>query len=534
MKAGAPKRRVAIEIVLGLPMLALLGAAVLYPLITLLGAGLRTVLPPMERPDSYFLYVVVFTYGQAAASTLLSAAVGIAGALLYSEQRFVGRSLMWGMSLVGFSLPPILAVIAFTGFYGNSGWLHTASKLIGHPLPDFAWLGWTAILCAHVFFNYPLFLRNVGLALLELDRTPERTALSLGASRLYCFFRLTLPRLLPALKGAFFLSFLYCSTSFIIVLMLGGGPRFSTLEVEIYNAIRAGFDPELAARLALVQIVISVGIYCCLAGDARNEPGTRPAIFFPLYLTRKPWLDRALRLMYGTCLLCLVWGPLAALVGKGIAGGRAAWTGVAHPALMSLETAAAAAFFSSIIAFCAAYLERHAGPKWLRRLPPFLCSLPIAISSILLSLAWMRAFPDLYWTLRGNLLAVAFLQSLIILPLVYRPLREGLARIPREAESVAASLGLGQWQRLWAVELPWIRRALALGGLYGFALSLGEIGIVLLLLSEGISTLPLFIYLRMGQYRFDEAYAAGLLLLILSGAAVAILGRGMEKADHES
>ena len=49
------------------------------------------------------------------------------------------------------------------------------------------------------------------------------------------------------------LVFLLCMTSFAVALTLGGGPRATTLELAIYQAVRFDFDLGRAAWLALIQ-----------------------------------------------------------------------------------------------------------------------------------------------------------------------------------------------------------------------------------------------------------------------------------------
>ena len=63
--------------------------------------------------------------------------------------------------------------------------------------------------------------------------SPRRPA-CWAATALRVFFEITLPLLLPAVAAAASLVFLFCFTSFGVILILGG-PRFATLEVEIYR-----------------------------------------------------------------------------------------------------------------------------------------------------------------------------------------------------------------------------------------------------------------------------------------------------------
>ena len=78
-------------------------------------------------------------------------------------------------------------------------------------------------------------------------------AATLGASPWQRFREITAPLLSPALAAAAAIVFLFSFTSFGIVLILGG-PRYATIEAEIYNQAVRLFDLRAAAVLSLVQL----------------------------------------------------------------------------------------------------------------------------------------------------------------------------------------------------------------------------------------------------------------------------------------
>jgi thiamine transport system permease protein len=92
----------------------------------------------------------------------------------------------------------------------------------------------STILLAHVFFNYAVVVRTVGGLWSHLDPRPEEAAQVLGANRWRTFVNVTLPALRPAIIAAASIVFLFCFTSFGVILVLGG-PRYATLETEIYR-----------------------------------------------------------------------------------------------------------------------------------------------------------------------------------------------------------------------------------------------------------------------------------------------------------
>ena len=127
-----------------------------------------------------------------------------------------------------------------------------------------------AILLAHVFFNYAVVVRTVGGLWSHLDPRPEEAAQMLGASRWRTFVDVTLPALRPAIIAAASIVFLFCFTSFGVILVLGG-PRYATLETEIYRQTAQLLDLPVAAALAIVQLA------AVLAALERRQLGPRPA-----------------------------------------------------------------------------------------------------------------------------------------------------------------------------------------------------------------------------------------------------------------
>ena len=114
----------------------------------------------------------------------------------------------------------------------------------GPPLPPVYGLG--SVLLAHVFFNAPLMLRVLSSTLGGIPQAQWRLAAQWGLSDLERFAKIEWPTLKRVIPGLLALVFLLCFTSFSLVLMLGGGPAVTTLEVSIYTALRFDFDLPMA------------------------------------------------------------------------------------------------------------------------------------------------------------------------------------------------------------------------------------------------------------------------------------------------
>ena len=67
------------------------------------------------------------------------------------------------------------------------------------------------------------------------------------------------PRLILRIApGAFAVIFVICLSSFAVALTLGGGPRATTVELAIYQAVRFDFDLGRAALLSVIQLGLAV------------------------------------------------------------------------------------------------------------------------------------------------------------------------------------------------------------------------------------------------------------------------------------
>ncbi|MGB9142356.1 MAG: thiamine/thiamine pyrophosphate ABC transporter permease ThiP, partial [Aestuariivirga sp.] len=171
--------------------------------------------------DDYLPRVVLFTLKQASLSTLLSAVIALPVALAIARRHFFGRDALLKIFALPLALPAIVAILGILGVYGASGPFGGMISIYGL----------SGILLAHVFFNMPLAVR---LMLTRLEAIPAenfRLAAQLDFKAAQVFRFIEWPQLASAIPGIASLIFLLCTASFAVVLILGGGPQATTLEV---------------------------------------------------------------------------------------------------------------------------------------------------------------------------------------------------------------------------------------------------------------------------------------------------------------
>jgi thiamine transport system permease protein len=279
--------------VIGALAASAIGATLVSGLATGFGSGLAGIFP-----------AAFFTLEQAALSTLLSAAFAVPVALaLESLPRFAGRRALLALFAVPLALPAIAVVLGLVTLYGRNGLIADGLAMAGLSLrPDI--YGLTGILIAHVFFNMPLTVRLLLKAFEEVPQEQWKLTESLGFGAGGRIRHILWPVMRQSLPGTCGLVFLLCAGSYTIILVLGGGPATTTLQVAIQQALSFDFDPAKASLLTLAQLALT-GLV--LAVIPKGRAFFKPAVF-PLGDFIRPervkWLFQSLQLPQERCSFC--------------------------------------------------------------------------------------------------------------------------------------------------------------------------------------------------------------------------------------
>ncbi|MEM9009596.1 MAG: thiamine/thiamine pyrophosphate ABC transporter permease ThiP [Pseudomonadota bacterium] len=464
-----------------------------------------------------------FTVLQAVLSTLLSVAIAVPLARALARRRFPGRRPLMTVLGAPFLLPVIVAVFGLLAVWGRSG---LASQIGGQlGLAPFDIYGLSGVVLAHVFFNLPLVARILLRGWAGIPAEHFRLAAQLGMGPGAVFRLLELPMLRAAVPGAALLVFLLCATSFAVALTLGGGPRATTLEVAIYQAIRFEFDLGQAALLAVVQFALCAGVALVALRVARAEafgPGLDRPVLRP-DVARGLWciVDR---LVIGATVL-FIGLPLVAVLERGLVPllsglPSAVWAAAGRSLVVALGSAALVLLLALAVALLLDRLA-HRLAEGLQGLALLgLATSPIVLGTGLFLV--VRPFLDPF----ALVLPVTMLVNAVMtLPFALVLLRPEVARVRRDYGMLAESLGMAG--RPWLRHVVWPRLRAPIGFSTGIAaaLSMGDLGVVALFAPPGGGTLPLEIQGLMAAYRMETAAGASLLLVLLSFALFAVFDR---------
>ncbi|MGP4112425.1 ABC transporter permease [Streptomyces sp. 4N509B] len=522
--------------------LAFLAVFFAYPVAAVTGRGLRVdgawqlgrAAEVVTDPDT--LAVLWFTVWQAAASTALTLALALPAAYVVARLDFPGKRLLHAVVVVPFVLPTVVTGAAFLALLGRGGLLDDAW---GVRLDTSVW----AILLAHAFFNHAVVVRMVGGLWAQLDPRQEEAARLLGAGPFTAWRRVTLPALAPAVVASALLVFLFTFTSFGTIQILGG-PRFATLEVEIYRQTAQLLDLPTAAVLTLLQLAVVTSLLAGHALVTRRTEATL-ALTDPARTSHRPrgageWGLLAGVLAVVAVLLLL---PIAVLVerslsvsgGYGLGNYRALASADGGSFLVapweavgtSLRYGALATVIAVVVGgLAAAALARRRGP-WLRGVDALLM-LPLGTSAVTVGFGFLIALDEPPLDLRSSWVIVPLAQALVAVPFVVRTLLPVLRAIDDRLRQAAAVLGASPLRAWREVDLPLVRRGVLVAAGFAFAVSLGEFGATVFIARADAPTLPVAIARllgRAGELNYGQAMALSTLLMALCAVTLLLLER---------
>jgi sulfate transport system permease protein len=252
-------------IVRGVCVALTVGFVVLFlvlPLLTVfsqaLDKGVEAALDAFTNPDS--LSAIWLTLIVAAIAVPLNLLFGVSAAWAIAKHDFRGKSLLVSLVDLPFSVSPVIAGLIYVLIFGMQGWLgpwlreHDVQIIFALP----------GLVLATIFVTFPFVARELIPLMTDQGRDEEEAAISLGASGLQTFFRVTLPNIKWGLLYGVLLCNARAMGEFGAVSVVSGHIRGQTntmpLHVEVlyndYQFVGAFAVASLLALLAIVTLVL--------------------------------------------------------------------------------------------------------------------------------------------------------------------------------------------------------------------------------------------------------------------------------------
>jgi sulfate transport system permease protein len=237
--------------------LAILAIFIVLPLVLVFAQafsrGWAFYLRSLGDPDA--LSAVRLTLFAAAVSVALNLVFGLIAAWAIAKFEFRGKTLLISLIDLPFAVSPVVAGLIFVLLFGPQGlfgpWLSAHDVKIIFAVPG--------IVLATIFVTFPFVARELIPLMQEQGQAEEEAALSLGASGLSTFFRVTLPNVKWGLLYGVLLCNARAMGEFGAVSVVSGLIRGETstmpLHIEIlYNEYHTAASFAVASLLALLAI----------------------------------------------------------------------------------------------------------------------------------------------------------------------------------------------------------------------------------------------------------------------------------------
>lgn len=471
--------------------------------------------------DPYYRHVTQFSFYQASLSMLLSVGFAIPVSHALYRRRFFGRNLLIKLFATTLVLPVLVGVFGLLAIYGNSGLLATVLSWLDTSMP-FSIYGLNGILLAHFFFNLPYASRLLLQALESIPEEQHKLCAHLGMSHWDKFKWVEWPRLRQQVPHVCGLVFMLCFTSFATVMALGGGPKATTIELAIYQAIKFDFDLQVGALLALWQMLLCSVLYLSIQRLAKPVEVAAGNVSTGYVVRRDTVRARCWDWLWIVFVILLVVPPLLMVVVSGlnsnvlvVMSDSKFW----HALSASFQVATLA----SVIAL-AAGVSILLTTRWWRIRGQNKAANTLELSGmIILVTPGLVVSTGLFLLLRSVTDAFGFafwvvvtVNGLMALPYVLKTLAQPLLQIEQQYQYLSSSLGVCGWQRFKIIEGRALSKPIAHAFAISFLLSMGDLSAIALFGSQDFRTLPLYLFQLLGSYQMQSAAVVSLTLLILS------------------
>jgi iron(III) transport system permease protein len=446
-------------------------------------------------------------------------ALGAAAAWLVSLCEFPGRRAFEWLLVLPLAAPSYVLAYAYASFTWAGG---------VSPIPV---SGLWGVAFIYAMGLYPYVYLSARAAFASQSACALEAARTLGASPIALFWRVAAPLARPGVVAGAALVLMEIAADY------GAAQHFgiTTLSTAIFRAWYAYANPHAALQISAVLLIAAL-VFLAVERRARGRAsfagGSNRWRALPRY-TLAPLAG------YGAAAFCtalIVFGaglPLAWLLRLAIIDANVSDLG--SPLLNSLLLAGGGALVTLTLALAIASAARRAGTLGKGAL--FAAGMGYAAPGAVIALGALSLFGfarEMGWV--GGLGAALALTALFwtyaarFTAAGAQPIDAGLARLSKNLDASARTLGANPLKRLLRVDLPIAAPSLAAAGLILFVEILKELPATLVLRPFNFDTLAVKAYAYASDERLLQAAAPALMIFVAGLAPILILTRGIARA----
>lgn len=467
----------------------------------------------------YIFNALKFTVKQAFFSTLVALLIGIPMGFFVSQRKFFGKKFFVALSAVPFCVPTLLVALAYVQFFGMNGTLNNFLKSVfGLKSSPVTFLySFVGIVIAQGFYNFPLVMKTCSDVWSRIDVRQENIAILLGANSIKRFFSVTIHQISTAITTSAISVFLYCFFSFIIVLLFGA-IGCTTIEVEIYQAVKNTLNFSLASTLSIIE-TISALILCFVVLLIEKKSRANKSLSNPCICVKLKSVGEKIFLSILVSLIIFFFVfPFLSLIFSAfnkvnfVLSNKNLYIAIKDSVLTALCTAS----FSVISALtCALFfrLNKKFQNGIFVRLVPLV---PMAVSSVIIGYGLIIFLQIL--GIESNFFMLSIFQTVLAFPFAFRLISNSLDKINFQIDDVCQIFSSDKTKSVFWVYIPNVKESIYSAFAFSFAISCGDTSLPLILSIQNYNPLSLYTFRLASSYQFEASCLCGIILMIVGSS----------------
>jgi len=446
---------------------------------------------------------------------MISLFLGIVFAHFLFKHRYIpGIKQIVNILSLTFILPTIIIVLGAVSVYGKSGYINGLFEFFNLNI-----YGLLGIVITHVLLNFPFVTRSIFQSLNDLSHNEWSLAKHNGLKGFALFKTLEWPAIKRTVPSILIIIFILCFMSFAPIIIFGGGPNFSTLEISIYQALLFEYDFNKAINLSFIQIIICVFFIYLITQLNKIS-------FFTLSDNRS---SSSISYSFKYCfdylllffLLVFASSPLIIIIIKGLQSGKLIDTFNSSSFMVALGNTFIISLCSGILSIILSIGLLYFGKNIFKRdtiqkffLFETYIYLLMVFSPVLISSGFFILFRNFFGVLEPGIWIVIIINSVFTIPLSYSLIKPSFYRVFFEQHFLTQSLGINGLKRFVLIEWPIVRLPVITAFVVTSIVSSSDLVIISFFGTNDFSTLSLLIFRLMSSYQITESHAVSLFFLI--------------------
>ncbi|MBE6831167.1 MAG: iron ABC transporter permease [Ruminococcaceae bacterium] len=475
---------------------------------------------------SYYFDTLLNSFKVSLAATVLSIAIGIPLAYLFSVFKIRGKSVLNILIVVASMSAPFIGAYSWILLLGRSGVITAFFRKLGILLPDIYGFGGIVLVMSLQLF--PLVFLYARGALKNIDNSLIEAANNLSCSGVKCFFKVVVPLIMPTLLAAGLLVFMRSFADFGTPMLIGEGYR--TFPVVLYTEFinEVGGNDGFAAAIAIIAIVITTVVFLAqkyvsnrnsfalnaLHPIEEKEPkgGRKVLVYLFSYLVVAIAI---LPQVYVTYTSFKKTSGKIFIRGYSLGSYESAFSKLGRSIQNTIIIPMLSLIAIILLAVLIAYLvvrRRNA----LTSTVDILSMIPYIVPGTVLGIALLTGFNQKPLMLSGTMLIMVIALIIRRLPYTIRSSVAILQQIPISIEEAAISLGASKMKVFFRVTVPMMAAGIVSGAILSWVTMISELSTAIILYTGRTKTLTVAVYTEVVRGNYGVAAALSSILTLLT------------------